>query len=111
MKHLMNGFKYLVKMTKRRLFSNFISLSVSASVSFFILDDIFGGRSLMGRNLLQAQKVENSIYVVLIRCLELVYSIVSIIIPPPKKWAEECWGTDLKERLEYKTVLLNLNLN
>ncbi|KAL7240247.1 hypothetical protein ACSBR2_006000 [Camellia fascicularis] len=83
----------------------------------------------MGRNLLQAQKgkfdrepeeslnffyflfsVENSIYVELIRCLELVYSIISIIIPLPEKWAEECWGTDLKERLEYKIVLLNLNL-
>ncbi|KAF5949635.1 hypothetical protein HYC85_011628 [Camellia sinensis] len=32
------------------------SLSVSASASSFISDDIFGGRSLMGRNLLQAKK-------------------------------------------------------
>ncbi|KAI8010251.1 GPI-anchored protein LLG1 [Camellia lanceoleosa] len=32
-----------------------ISLSVSASASSFISDDIFGGRSLMGRNLLQAK--------------------------------------------------------
>ncbi|CAL5369314.1 unnamed protein product [Camellia sinensis] len=56
MKHMMNGFKYLVKMTNMSLFSNFITLSMSASASFFILDDIFGGRSLMGRNLLQAQK-------------------------------------------------------